>query len=230
MENVNIFKALSSEPRWGILRSLSAGPMSINQLADEVGLKPITVRHHVQTLLQSGLIEVHGEVKESVGRPEVYYRATEKNVSVSFPKRDYLFLAQTLVDGVSAQLGEEEALKLFNRIGEEVGVSLVRGLALEHGVEKWSPEAFKEFFVEGLLGGMGTVPEVVSMGENEITFRERNCLFLEMARSNPNLVCNGLDTGFHRGVVKGLGPGVEGERLKCMGHDDPYCEYAVRFR
>ncbi len=149
---------------------------------------------------------------------------------MSFPRRDYLFLSQTIVDGVISQFGDKEALKIFNKIGEEAGLSLVRGLALEHGVEKWSAEIFQKVFVEGVLEGMGTEPEVVSLSKNEITFREKNCLFLELARRNPDLICNGLDKGFHNGVVKGVGSDAEGKRLKCMGHDDPSCEYSIRWK
>ncbi len=74
---------------------------------------------------------------------------------------------------------------------------------------------------------MGTKPEVVSHSENELIFQERNCLFFELAKMNPELVCNALDQGFHDGVVKALGPDFEGERLNCMGHGDAYCRYKI---
>lgn len=230
MDNVGVFKALSSASRWNILKTLSTKPMSITEIAEEVALKPITVRHHLQTLIQEGLVEIHEEIRGVVGRPEVYYRVADRSIMVSFPERDYLLLSGLLVDGLSAHLGEEQAKQIFTKIGEEAGVAYVNGLAAEHGIEEWTAESFGRIFVEGLLNEMGTKPEIVSQDENEITYLERNCLFLELAKSNPEPVCNGLDSGFHAGIVKGLGPDVEGKRLKCMGHGDGYCEYHLRWK
>lgn len=229
VSDVTVLKALSSGSRWDILRSLFIRPMSVSEIAEEVGLQPVTVRHHLQPLIQIGLVEAYEGPKGSVGRPEVYYRVTEKRVNVSFPKRDYMYLTEILISGLEASLGEEETRKIFTQIAEEAGQDIMKNLATEHNIEAWTPEVFRKVFIEGLLKNAGTEPEVVTMNEKEIVFRERNCLFLEVAMKHPETVCDGLDTGVHSGIIRGMGEGVKGERLQCRGHGDTYCEYAVKW-
>lgn len=230
MSSVSICKALSSKSRWDILRSLFNRPMGVNEIAKEVGLQPVTVRHHLQPLIQVGLIEAYEKTKRAVGRPEVYYRLTEEHIYVSFPQRDYMFLSETIVSGLQSSLGEEETREIFTKIGEETGKDMIKGLAIKHGVKKWTPEAFKEFFIEGLLKELGTEPEVVSTGKKEVVYLQRNCIFLEEALKHPEIVCDGLDAGFYSGIIRGMGQGVEGKRLKCKGHGDPYCEFSVKWK
>lgn len=102
-------------------------------------------------------------------------------------------------------------------------------LVAKQGVKEWTPDVFRVVFVEGLLKELGTEPEVVAMQEKEVVYRERNCIFLEVALKHPEIICDGLDAGFYDGIIRGMGQGVEGERLKCKGHGDPYCEYSVKW-
>lgn len=100
----------------------------------------------------------------------------------------------------------------------------------KHGVSEWTPEAFRNLFVDGLLKELGTEPEVTKMTEKEVAYREHNCLFLEMALKHPETICDGLDAGLYRGISGGMGQGVEGRRLKCRGHGDTYCEYSFKWK
>jgi predicted ArsR family transcriptional regulator len=229
LKKTEVFKALSSDSRWDILNALSDEEKGINELADQIGLKAITVRHHLNSLTQAGLVEPLPKRKGSVGRPTTLYRITGDNIRVSFPQRDYLLLNQIIVGGLPSILGNEATKDVLFRIAMKAGFDYVENLAFENKLELWTLDSFKRLFVEGLLGEMGTKPEVVSMSEDELVFQERNCLFFELAKSNPELVCNALDQGFHDGVVKALGPDFEGERLNCMGHGDPYCRYKIHW-
>ena len=204
--------------------------MGINELSREVGLKPNTVRHHLDKLIQVGFVEALKEVKGDVGRPEVYYQTTKKNILFSFPKRDYLSFSRIVIDGLKSQMGEEKSGDMLYRIGVDAGIAYTKGLAAEHGVGEWTPEVFKDVFIEGLLKGMGLEPELVDLGDDRVVFRERNCLFMELAEENTNLVCDSMDKGFYDGVAKGLNASVEVTRLKCMGHNDPFCEYSFEWR
>jgi predicted ArsR family transcriptional regulator len=222
-----VFKALASDSRWDILNALEDEPKAINEIADRVGLKSITVRHHLSSLTQAGLVEPLQERKGGVGRPTTVYRITGENVRVSFPHRDYFLLNQIILGGLPSILGSEAAKDVLHRVAVKAGFDYVENIAQQNGLERWTLDSFRRLFVEGLLGEMGTKPEVVSNSENELIFQERNCLFFELAKMNPELVCNALDQGFHDGIVKALGPDFEGERLNCMGHGDPYCRYKI---
>ena len=223
----DVFKALASDSRWEILNALAEEPKDINEIADHVGLKPITVRHHLSSLTQAGLVEPLPDRKGGVGRPTTIYRITGDNIRVSFPQRDYLLLNQIIVGGLPSILGSEATKDVLLRVAVKAGFDYIENIASENGLERWTLESFRRLFVEGLLGEMGTKPEVVSHSEDELIFQESNCLFFELAKANPELVCNALDQGFHDGVVKALGPDFEGERQKCMGHGDPFCRYKI---
>jgi predicted ArsR family transcriptional regulator len=229
LNKAEVFKALSSDSRWEILNALADEPKDINEIAARIGLKAITVRHHLSSLTQAGLVEPLPKRKGNVGRPTTLYRITGNNIRVSFPQRDYLLLNQIIVGGLPDILGNEATKDVLLRIAVKAGFDFVENLAFENNLERWTLDSFKRLFVEGLLDQMGTKPEVVSISEEELIFQERNCLFFELAKTNPELVCNALDQGFHDGVVKALGPDYEGERLNCMGHGDPYCRYKIRW-
>ncbi len=230
LDHVDYFKAFSSDSRMEIYLLLAKSPVGINEISREVGLRPNTVRHHLDKLIQTGFIEASNEVKGEIGRPEVYYRTTKKNILFSFPKRDYLSFSRIVIDGLKSQLGEEKFGGLLYRIGVDAGIAYTKELAAEHGVDEWTPETFKDVFIEGLLKGMGLEPEVVDLGNNKVVFRERNCLFMELAEENISLVCDSMDSGFYDGVATGLNASVEVKRLKCMGHSDPFCEYSFEWR
>jgi len=56
---VRTYKALSDERRLRILRRLSEGPASLDELTDMLGLSKSTVHHHIALLRGAGLIRVH---------------------------------------------------------------------------------------------------------------------------------------------------------------------------
>jgi predicted ArsR family transcriptional regulator len=59
--------------RQAIVRALKLrGHTTVNDLADLVGIKAITVRHHLHSLQADGFIEM-SEHRQSVGRPLHYY-------------------------------------------------------------------------------------------------------------------------------------------------------------
>ena len=56
---VRTYKALSDERRLRILRRLSEGPASLDDLSEMLGLTKSTVHHHITLLRGAGLIRVH---------------------------------------------------------------------------------------------------------------------------------------------------------------------------
>ena len=229
LKKSEVFKALSSDSRWDILNTLADDPKDINEIAEIVGLKAITVRHHLSSLTQAGLVEQLSERKGGVGRPTTIYRITGDNVRVSFPQRDYFLLNQIIVSGLPEILGSEATKDVLLRVASNAGFNYIENIADQNGVERWTLNSFRRLFVEGLLGDMGTNPKVVSQSDDELIYQESNCLFFELAKSAPELVCNALDQGFHDGIVKALGPDFSGERLTCMGHGDAFCKYKVQY-
>ena len=236
MEVVNVlndektFAALSSRSRLRILQLLSRKPKSIAELAKDLKLKPITIRHHIKILMHNGFVEDMQQNKGTVERPELVYKLTEANIRISFPKRDYLFLASILVEGLQSILGVDETKALLYKIGEQKGRDIITALQDQNNVESWTPKLFNSLFVQNFLDELKVEPNLVTLQDKKIIFRERNCLFLELAKNNPELICDGLDEGFHAGLINGMNVPVEGQKRKCMGHGDSFCEYMIQWK
>jgi predicted transcriptional regulator len=71
--NVDAHKALSAHARLRIAELISVRPMSVDQIAKSLGIKPVTVRHHLNVLKAGGMIEAE-EVRGKVGRPTTLFR------------------------------------------------------------------------------------------------------------------------------------------------------------
>jgi len=81
------YRALSSRSRLDILRLLYRDSLSVDQIAEKLGLQPITVRHHLQSLVESDFVEAIEERAGTVGRPKIYYKLVKEPPLVSYPRR-----------------------------------------------------------------------------------------------------------------------------------------------
>jgi len=230
MSKEDLSSALSSESRRTILSALFKGPKDIRSLVREVRLKPTAVRYHLQMLMRQGLAETYEERGTTrVGRPRLLYRSAGKTVQISFPTRQYMFLSDTLINAIGSSLDDERTKRALAGTVAKTSKSLIDDQATRIGIAAWTPELFTRHVVMGLFSSFGSQPEVVKQSERDVLFREHNCPFRELALKYPRIVCDVLDTAFISGVARGLGPRVRARRLKCAGHDDPYCEYAFEW-
>lgn len=69
---VRTFKALSDEKRLRILRRLSDGPASLDELVELLGVAKSTVHHHIGSLRGAGLIRVHVDDVEAAKKTHLY--------------------------------------------------------------------------------------------------------------------------------------------------------------
>lgn len=65
---VRTYKALSDERRLRIMRRLSEGPASLDDLSEMLGLSKSTVHHHIALLRGAGLVRVHMSGEDSGGK------------------------------------------------------------------------------------------------------------------------------------------------------------------
>ena len=93
---------------------------TVDELSRELGLTPVTVRHHLEILRGEGLVAPPLlRRRESPGRPKYVYTLTEK-ASTLFPKR-YDHLASLILDEVRSLLSSpEEVEQMMERIGERI--------------------------------------------------------------------------------------------------------------
>jgi predicted transcriptional regulator len=71
--NIDAHKALSASVRVRIAELISVRPMSVEQIAKSLGVKPVTVRHHLNVLKAGGMIEAE-QLRGKVGRPTMLFR------------------------------------------------------------------------------------------------------------------------------------------------------------
>lgn len=228
MSATELGKAMSSRSRLRILDLLSRKPMSIEELSRGVSLQTITVRHHVNMLKRIGLVEEFGEERRKIGRPVLRYRSTQKSMSVQYPKRQYELLSRNLIQALVNSLGREKAGEALIRIGRDMGESLARELSNRNGVSHWNVEEFKKHIVDEHLSEVGSIPEVAEYDSKKIRFRMYNCVFHELAKEYPDLICEKLDEGLMESLLKGTIGKAHVDQTKCVVHKDAFCEYVIR--
>jgi predicted ArsR family transcriptional regulator len=223
--SAEVSKILASSSRWKILELLAKGPKDIKGIVKETGMQPTAIRYHLQALHRLGLVETYEE-RGNIGRPRIYYKLAKKQISVEFPARNYILLADLLLEAMRQNLGEEVTKKLLYTAGVKRGKGIIEELTSKHNIAKWTPQTFKSIYVDNYLTQIGVQPEAVKLTSDKAVFRVHSCQFLELATKYPELVCDVLDTATQEGISKAMG-GVKITRAKCMGHGDDFCEYSV---
>jgi predicted ArsR family transcriptional regulator len=227
---VKAHKALSSKSRMEILKLLYRKSMSVEEIADKLALQPITIRHHMQSLVESGFVDTVEERGRSVGRPKIYYKMLKEPPLVSYPKRQYLELTSFIINTLRTTTGEAQAKKLLRRAGFEMGVDTVKKLVSEHGINEWDSKAYEQYFIGGYLEKIGAEPEILEVSTRRISYCLHNCLFSEVSIKMPEIMCDTLHEGFHEGLIKTMGKDVRLERKTCMSKGDAFCEYSFEWR
>src|SRR5512141_1037436 len=97
-----------------ILQTLLRKPkITINELAEAVGINPISVRHHLTNLQMEGLVAADEE-RHGVGRPRLVYSLTEDGME-KFPTR-YLRLTTRILQQLKDTMPKPMVAELFNQI------------------------------------------------------------------------------------------------------------------
>lgn len=76
VENVEVFKAMGSEPRVQILGVIEKGEKNPGKIARELGIPRSTVEKHIRVLLNAGLV-VKVPVLNELDRISVSYELTD---------------------------------------------------------------------------------------------------------------------------------------------------------
>jgi len=228
LSEVEAYQALASKSRLQILKLLYKKPLSIEEISNKIGLQPITVRHHLQSLMDAGFIESYEERTGTIGRPKVYYRIAKEPYCVNFPKRGYLTLSNFLINTLLFLFGSNRANQILRKVGMSMGKNTIRQIEYENNIKEWSLKAYEKFFIKGCLEDEGAEPAIVEVGENKIVYRLHNCLFFELALKMPEMICDVLHESFHEGVSDATGKKLKISRLTCMGKGDLYCEHVCQ--
>src|SRR5688572_12226458 len=160
-----------------ILQTLLRKPkITINELAEAVGINPISVRHHLTNLQVEGLVAAEEE-RHGVGRPHLIYRLTEDGME-KFPTR-YLRLTSRLLQKMKDTMPEPVVHKLFSDIGEglaEEHAGKMHGLTMEERLD----------IVKSVLDQEGFSVSWEKSGE-QYKIHEISCPYLQIGVHHPEV-------------------------------------------
>lgn len=182
---------------------------TINDLAESVGINPISVRHHISRLEAEGLVSSEEE-RHGVGRPRRLYFLTERGME-QFPTR-YVRLTLRLLEQLKETLPSPMVKELFSQMGAEVAADY------RHEMDGLSMEQRLDFLV-GLLAKEGFTVEWEQRGDS-YHIHESNCPYFRVGQNHPE-VCT-VDQTLISNVLS-----LPAEKVRCMLNGDNLCTYVI---
>jgi DeoR family transcriptional regulator, suf operon transcriptional repressor len=200
-----------SSTRDKILRTLLRKPkITINELAEGVGINPISVRHHLTNLQVEGLVSADEE-RHGVGRPRLVYSLTDDGME-KFPTR-YLQLTTRLLAQMKETMPAPVVSKLFNQIAEDLAseyAAQIKGLSMEERLD----------FVRDLLAQEGfTVEWEKKDGQYQI--HEISCPYYKIGLAHPE-VCTVDQTLISKMLA------LPANKVQCILDGGAFCTYVVQ--
>jgi len=149
---------------------------TVAELAESLGISPISVRHHLSTLQAEGLLR-SAEVRRGVGRPHLTYSLTEAALE-RFPAK-YVLLSERLLNELKASLPAQAIETIFAHMAEGVVAEYAAKLQGKSLKEKL------ETLVE-MLGAEGFMAKWNQTGDT-ISLTEYNCPYIHIGQRHPEV-------------------------------------------
>ena len=175
--------------------SRASAPVTVNEIAEAFQIHRNAAKHHLDRLLQSGLLKaefkrVNGRRGPGAGRPSKLYTATEVEVSFSLPERHYDLLAHLLLTALTQ--GDDLA-----RVGERYGRQLADAKRAQ------IPDQDPVVGMTDVLEGLGFRPTITTDSDGHFWITTENCPFgWVAAEASEGEICR-LDRAIIAGVLDG---------------------------
>ena len=194
-----------------ILQSLLKKPRStINDLAEAVGINPISVRHHLTNLQMEGLVEAQEE-RHGVGRPRLVYILTDEGME-RFPTR-YMRLTTRLLAQMKDTMPGPLIAKLFDQIAEDMASqysSDMKNLSMEERLD----------FVKDMLAQEGFTVEWEKKDGN-YQIHEISCPYYQIGIAHPE-VCTVDQTLISKMLA------LPANKVQCILSGAAHCTYVIK--
>ena len=194
-----------------ILQTLLRKPrITINEIADAVGINAISVRHHLSNLEKEGLIGAEEE-RHGVGRPRLVYSLTEDGME-RFPTK-YLRLTTRLLTQMKETLPGPAVANLFSQIAEDMAKEYsdqMKGLSMEERLD----------FVKDMLAQEGFTVEWEKKGQ-EYQIHEISCPYYQIGIAHPE-VCTVDQTIISKMLA------LPANKVQCILNGAAHCTYVVQ--
>jgi len=195
-----------------VLRTLLTQPRcTISDLAEKVGISPISIRHHIASLEAEGLINSEDE-RHGVGRPRQVFFLTDTGIE-QFPTR-YVRLTVRLLEHLKETMPEAMINNLFARMAEDLARDLSNGTELKNLSMKERLNLVKD-----LLRREGFNIEWEQLDDGYKIY-EASCPYYYIGQNHPE-VC-AVDQILISTVLS-----VPAEKVKCILNGDSNCTYVV---
>lgn len=180
-------------------------PVSREQAATALGLRPHKANFHLDRLVEEGLLEVEyrrltGRTGPGAGRPSKLYRRSDQDFAVSLPPRRYDLVGDILADTVTRAGAGEPLDAALQSAAHDAGVAAGQS-APRHAEASLADLA-------DALAEQGYEPD-----EHEGVLELHNCPFDTLASKHTALVC-GLNESYVQGVAEGIGCCTADARLE----------------
>lgn len=194
-----------------ILQTLLRRPrLSTNELAEAVGINPISVRHHLANLQFESLVTAEEE-RHGVGRPRLVYLLTEEGME-KFPTR-YLRLTTRLLTQMKDKFSQPMVSEMFKE--------LATTMASEHAAELKNLNLEERLnFMKTALADEGFVIEW-EKNDNQYLIHEITCPYLQVGQSHPE-VCTVDQTLISTMLA------VPANKIQCILSGANHCTYVVK--
>jgi predicted ArsR family transcriptional regulator len=195
-----------------VLRTLLTQPRcTVNELADKVGISPISIRHHIASLEAEGLIGSEDE-RHGVGRPRQLFSLTETGVE-QFPTR-YVRLTVRLLEHLKETMPEAMVNKLFTQMAQDLANDLAEGKETKNLTMKERLNLVKDLLMHE---GFSIEWEQLDDGYQ---IHEASCPYYYVGQNHPE-VC-AVDQILISTVLA-----VPAEKVKCILNGDSNCTYLI---
>ena len=195
-----------------VLKTLLTHPRcTINELADAVGINPISVRHHITSLQAEGLVDSEEE-RHGVGRPRRVYFLTEAGAE-KFPSR-YIRLTVRLLEQLKGSMPKAMVSELFTNMAQSLAEEYSSNASLKHmNMEQ------RLQYMKSMLGREGFNMEWEQSGD-EFHIHESSCPYYHVGQDHPE-VCS-VDQILISSMLA-----VPAAKTTCILNGDQLCTYAI---
>ena len=182
---------------------------TINDLAEAVGINPISVRHHISKLEALGQVTSEEE-KHGVGRPRRVYFLTNTGME-EFPQR-YLTLSIRLLEQLKGTLPQPTVQKLF----QEIAATMVDDHTAQIDLSRLDLKERLDL-ISKLLENEGFTIEVAETEEG-LQIKETSCPYMHVGEEHPEICL--VDQTIIEKVLA-----IPIQKTHCVLDGDHYCAY-----
>ncbi|MFF2808017.1 helix-turn-helix transcriptional regulator [Streptomyces sp. NPDC058000] len=220
MENIDAIAALQDPVRRRLYEYVAAQGREVgrNEAAEAAGVARTLAAHHLDRLVEVGLLEsgsrrLTGRSGPGAGRPAKVYTRARGERTVSLPARDYRTAAELLAEAAE-QAGLDAGLcAAARRRGEALRGSAAPCGGLEEAMEMLAARGYEPHLedttgaadAEDTADAADTEDAKGASGVAARVVRMRNCPFHAVAERFPPLVC-GMNLALLEGLLGADGP------------------------